>query len=96
MARNLPPCFFIQFLEQLLKCLVNVTLLKYVKSQRSYGFLSTKELMFGFQILDLKDHFSASLICFPFFISRVKVLSQPVNLLAAQLLSASLPVRFAL
>ena len=31
-------------------------------SQRSYGFLITKELMFGFQILDLKDHFSASLI----------------------------------
>ena len=30
-------------------------------SQRSYGFLITKELIFGFQILDLKDHFSASL-----------------------------------
>ena len=29
--------------------------------QRSYGFLITKELIFGFQILDLKDHFSASL-----------------------------------
>ena len=42
--------------------LVNFTLLKYVKSQRSYGFLITKELIFGFQILDLKDHFSASLI----------------------------------
>ena len=25
-------------------------------------FLITKELIFGFQILDLKDHFSASLI----------------------------------
>ena len=37
--------------------LVNFTLLKYVKSQRSYGFLITKELIFGFQILDLKDHF---------------------------------------
>ena len=36
-------------------------LLKYVKSQRSYGFLITKELIFGFQILDLKVHFSASL-----------------------------------
>ena len=34
---------------------------KYVKSQRSYGFLITKELIFGFQSLDLKDHFSASL-----------------------------------
>ena len=66
MATNLPSCFFIQFLEQLLKFLVNFTLLKYVKSQRSYGFLITKELIFGFQILDLKDHFSASLICFPF------------------------------
>ena len=59
MARNLPSCFSTEFLEQLLKFLVNFTLLKYVKSQRSYGFLITKELIFGFQILDLKDHFSA-------------------------------------
>ena len=44
-----------------MKFLVNFTLLKYVKSQRSYGFLITKELIFGFQILDLKDHFSDSL-----------------------------------
>ena len=36
-------------------------MLKYVKSQRSYGFLLTEELFFGFQILDLKDHFSGSL-----------------------------------
>ena len=63
MATNLPSCFSIQFLEQLLKFLVNFTLLKYVKSQRSYGFLITKELIFGFQILHLKDHFSASLKC---------------------------------
>ena len=61
MAINLPSCFSTQFLEQLLKFLVNFTLLKYVKSQRSYGFLMTKELIFGFLILDLKDHFSASL-----------------------------------
>ena len=61
MATNLPFCFFIQFLEQRLKFLVNFTLLKYVKSQRSYGFLIIKELIFGFQILDLKGHFSASL-----------------------------------
>ena len=61
MATNLPSCFLIQFLEQLLKFLVNFTLLNYVKSQRRYGFLITKELIFGFQILDLKDHFSASL-----------------------------------
>ena len=61
MATNLPSYFSIEFLEQLLKFLVNFTLLKYVKSQRSYGFLITKELIFGFQILDLKDHFSASL-----------------------------------
>ena len=66
MATNLPSCFSIEFLEQLLKFLVNFTLLKYVKSQRSYGFLITKELIFGFQILDLKDHFSASLINFLF------------------------------
>ena len=63
MATNLPSCFLIQFLEQRLKFLVNFTLLEYVKSQRSYGFLITKELIFGFQISDLKDHhFSASLI----------------------------------
>ena len=60
MATNLPSCFSIQFLEQLLKFRVNFTLLKYVKSQRSHGFLITKELIFGFKILDLKDHFSAS------------------------------------
>ena len=62
MATNRPSCFFIQFSEQLLKFLGNFTLLKYVKSERSYGFLITKEQIFGFQILDLKDHFSASLI----------------------------------
>ena len=61
MATNLPSYFSIEFSEQLLKFLVNFTLLKYVKSQRSYGFLITNELIFGFQILDLKDHFSASL-----------------------------------
>ena len=61
MATNLSSCFSTEFLEQLLKFLVNFTLLKYVKSYRSYGFLITKELIFGFQILDLKDHFSASL-----------------------------------
>ena len=59
MATNLPSCFFIQFLEQLLKFLVNFV--EIVKSQRSCGCLITKELIFGFQILDLKDHFSAFL-----------------------------------
>ena len=52
MATNPPSCFSIQFLEQLLKFLVNFTLLKYVKSQRSYDFLITKELIFGLQILE--------------------------------------------
>ena len=61
MATNLPSCFLIQFLEQLLRFLVNLPLLKYVKPQRNYGFLITKELIFGFQILDLEDHFLASL-----------------------------------
>ena len=64
MATNLSSCFFIQFLEQLLKFLVNFTLLKYVTSQRSYDFLITKELIFGFQIFVLKDHFSATLSSF--------------------------------
>ena len=62
MATNLPFCFFIQFLEQLLKFLANFTLLKYVKSQGSYGFLITKELIFGFQILDLEVHFTPTLV----------------------------------
>ena len=53
--------FLFDILEQLLKFPVIFTLLKSVKSQRSYGFLITKKLIFGFQILDLKDHFSASL-----------------------------------
>ena len=34
------------------------------RHQGSYGFLITKELIFGCQILDLKDHFSASLNLF--------------------------------
>ena len=54
-------CFFIQFLEKLLRILVNFTLSKYVKSQRGHVFLITKDLIFDFQILDLKDHFSVSL-----------------------------------
>ena len=61
MVTNLPSCFSVEFLELLLKFLVNFTFLKYVKSQRSYGFLFTKELILGFQISDLKNHFSASL-----------------------------------
>ena len=53
---NLPPA---GFLRRLRSDLLNR---KFgFKSQRSYGFLITKELIFGFQILDLKDHFSASL-----------------------------------
>ena len=48
---------FIQFLEQLLKFLLNFTSLKYVKSQKRYGFLITKELIFGFQIWILKITF---------------------------------------
>ena len=64
MEANLPSRFSIQFLEQLLSFLVNFTLLKYAKFQRLYGFFITKELIFDFQILDLKDQFSASLMLF--------------------------------
>ena len=58
----------------------HITLLKYVKSQRSYGFLITKELIFGFQILDLKDHFSTSLtlMCFTFKKNNMQT-KKPVN-----------------
>ena len=78
MATNLPSCFSIQFLEQLMKFLVNFTFLKYVKSQRNYGFLITKELIFGFQPLDLKDHFSASLMVLT-QISGCQVLKRVLN-----------------
>ena len=44
-----------EILAKLLKFLVNFTLLKYVKSQKSYGFSITKELIFGFQTLDLNS-----------------------------------------
>ena len=46
METNLPSFFSFQILEKLLKFLVNFTLLKYAKSQKSYGFLITKELIF--------------------------------------------------
>ena len=52
LATNLPSCFFIQFLRQLLKFLLNFAL-------RSYDFLITKEQIFW--LLDF-FHFSASLI----------------------------------
>ena len=73
MPTNLPSCFSIQFLEQFLKFLVNFTLLKCVKSQRSYGFLITKELIFGVQILDLKDHFSTSLMRMKLYFSSMSL-----------------------
>ena len=74
MATNLPSCFSIQFLEQLLKVSVNFALLKYFKFQRSYGFLITKELIFGFQIFYFKGHVSASLTLFrPGFFYHLKV-----------------------
>ena len=62
MATNLPSCCFIQFLEQLLKLLANFSLLKYVKPQRRYGFLITKEPSFGFQILDFNKRSFVSLL----------------------------------
>ena len=46
MATNLPSCFSIQFLEQLLKFLVNFTLLKYVKSQRKLWLFNYKRADF--------------------------------------------------
>ena len=54
MATNLPSCFSIEFLEQLLKFLVNFTLLKYVKSQRNYGFLITKKADFWLPNFEFK------------------------------------------
>ena len=50
--------------------------MKYVKSQRNYGFLITKELIFGFQILDLKGHFSASLKKIKNQLRKIKLLQQ--------------------
>ena len=79
--------FHYQFLEQFLKFLVNFTLLKYVKSQRSYGVLITKELIFGFQILDLKDHFSASLMSSAFVVDA----ERPYSICDAEYDLSSLP-----
>ena len=70
--------FLFNFFKQVLMFLLNFALLKYVKSQRNYGFLITKELSFGFQILDLKDHFSASLTLGAYY-RRTKMLLQKRN-----------------
>ena len=61
MATNLPFCFLIQILEQLLKFLLNFTLLKQVKPQRSYDFLITKELFLWLPNFGFFFHFAASL-----------------------------------
>ena len=63
MATNVPSCFLIQFLELLLKFLVNFTLLKLVKSQRNYGFFITEELIFWLPDFGIYFHFSAYLKC---------------------------------
>ena len=54
MATNLPSCFSVEFLEQLLKFLANFTLLKYVKSQRSYGFFNHRRADFWFSNFGFK------------------------------------------
>ena len=68
MATNPLSCFFIQLLEQLLKFVVNFTLLKYVKSQRSYGFFNHKRADFWFQNFGLKR----SLLSLLKYIDRLK------------------------
>ena len=60
MATNLPFCFSI---FRTIPDVSSKLILKYVKCQRKHGFLIKKELIFGYQILDLKDHFSASRVC---------------------------------
>ena len=60
MATNLSSCFFYSIFRTT-EVSSKLYFVKIVKSQRRYDFLITKELIFGFQILDLKDHFSASL-----------------------------------
>ena len=63
MATDLPSCFAIQFLEQLLKFLLNFALLKKGNFQRSYDFLITKELTFWLPNFFF-FHFSSSLSIF--------------------------------
>ena len=53
--------FIIRFLEQFLKCLVNFSLLKSVKSERSYGFLNHKRADFLASKFWTFYHFSTSL-----------------------------------
>ena len=62
METDLPSCFFYSIFRTTPEVSIKIYFVKiYVKSQRSYGFLITKDLIFGFQILDLKVHCSASL-----------------------------------
>ena len=70
MATNLPSCFSIEFVEQLLKFLANFTLLKYVKSQRSYRFLIRKELIFWFPNFGYKRSLLNLLNCFSSFLRK--------------------------
>ena len=69
MATNLPSCFLIQFLEQLLKFLGNFTLLKYVKSQRSYGFFNHKRADRVFLVLKFWIRFSFCRLLIKYFSS---------------------------
>ena len=61
MATNLPSWCLIQFLEQLLKFPLIFALLKYVKSQRSYGFFDHKRADFLASKFWIFYHISASL-----------------------------------
>ena len=67
------------------------------KSKRSYGFLITKELIFDLQILDLKDHFSASLnnrLYIKFMQLEISLLIPPLTdiLLVSTLISGRFPL----
>ena len=62
MAKILRSCFLIQFLEELLKFLLNFTLLKLSSVSEKLRLFNHKRAdFFGFQIFGFFFHFSASL-----------------------------------
>ena len=63
MATNLPSCFLFSF-RTTPEVSSKTYLVELCQVSEKLWLLISKELTFGFQILDLKDHFSASLIKF--------------------------------
>ena len=103
MATNLPSCLLIQFLEQLLKFLLNFTLLKYVKYQSSKLWLFNHKRSdclastFFFSLFSLlkraKDHGKNYIIVKRFLVCHL-LRNRLLILLSISLFSSCLPLLF--